>query len=385
MTQAGPSIQEAAAVRDLLKPWLLDQAFPLWWTVGADHALGGFHEKIGRDGRAIDAPRRGRVLPRQIYAFCRAGALGWNGPWREAVEHGCEFLLRAYRRPDGLVRTLVAPGGAPLDDTADLYDQAFALLAFAHAFAAGVRAEECGAAAHALRVSLEIRLGDGSGGFREQETGPLRNSNSHMHLFEALLAWVEIDPDPEWRALTRRLGRMAVEVFVDPTTGAVREAFDEAWRPKPEAPVEPGHQFEWSWLLTRWSGLEGCEAPPAAHRLFEIGEAHGVDPASGTTLDALDGALSPVLRTGRLWPQTERLKAAAQRGAVYGEAAAWRAAAQAGRVLLTYFEDVPAGAWRDRRRPDGGFVDEPSPASSLYHIVCAVEVLDQSLREAGAD
>jgi mannose-6-phosphate isomerase len=34
--------------------------------------------------------------------------------------------------------------------------------------------------------------------------------------------------------------------------------------------------------------------------------------------------------------------------------------------------------WRDRRREDGAFVDEPAPASSLYHIICAVAALKEA-------
>jgi mannose/cellobiose epimerase-like protein (N-acyl-D-glucosamine 2-epimerase family) len=38
------------------------------------------------------------------------------------------------------------------------------------------------------------------------------------------------------------------------------------------------------------------------------------------------------------------------------------------------------GAWRDKYRPDGTFVDEAAPASSLYHIVAAISEL---VRAAG--
>jgi mannose/cellobiose epimerase-like protein (N-acyl-D-glucosamine 2-epimerase family) len=67
------------------------------------------------------------VLPRQIYAFAAAKDLGWTGPWREAVDHGLSYYLDIYRKPDGLFRALVGPGGVSLDDTSALYDQAFAM------------------------------------------------------------------------------------------------------------------------------------------------------------------------------------------------------------------------------------------------------------------
>ena len=33
------------------------------------------------------------------------------------------------------------------------------------------------------------------------------------------------------------------------------------------------------------------------------------------------------------------------------------------------------GRWKDKLLPDGGFVDEPVPASSSYHIMAAFEEL----------
>ena len=67
-------------------------------------------------------------MPNTTPASC---ALGWPGPWREAAQHGLDGLVARYRRPDGLYRTLVAPDGDALDETAMLYDQAFVLLALA--------------------------------------------------------------------------------------------------------------------------------------------------------------------------------------------------------------------------------------------------------------
>ena len=42
------------------------------------------------------------------------------------------------------------------------------------------------------------------------------------------------------------------------------------------------------------------------------------------------------------------------------------------RALSAYLQTPVQGLWRDKRRPDGSFVDEPAPASSLYHLVVAI-------------
>ena len=119
-----------------LSSWLCDAAYPLWSTKGVDPA-GGFHERLAQNGRPLAEPRRSRVNPRQAYCFAVAPSLGWRGDSAALVKHGLDYWVARYQRPDGLFRTLVAADGAPLDDRALLYDQAFGLLAFNVAAAAG--------------------------------------------------------------------------------------------------------------------------------------------------------------------------------------------------------------------------------------------------------
>ena len=92
-------------------------------------AAGGFHERLGQDGQPLAEPRRSRVNPRQAYCFAVAPSLGWRGDAAALVKHGLDYWFARYRRPDGLFRTLIAADGAPLDERALLYDQAFGLLA----------------------------------------------------------------------------------------------------------------------------------------------------------------------------------------------------------------------------------------------------------------
>ena len=347
-----------------LRSWLFDAALPLWWNKGADHERGGFHEALDGTGEPVAADRRARVQARQIYTFATAGALGWPGPWRQAVDHGLEFFLRAYRRPDGLFRTMVSPTGATLDDTAWLYDQAFSLFALAQATRAGV--DGLHRPAHSLRTALEVwRLGEG--GFREASPTHPFQSNPHMHLLEASLAWSEIDDDPAWTQLADEIVSLALTRFID-TCGQLHEYFAPDWSFAPGVDgriVEPGHQFEWAWLIERWARLRGREtAHRAAVALYEAGQ-RGIDRRRGVANQQLldDGRVhDPV---ARLWPQTEWLKAATILADKAGAAAATQG-------LRLYLDRAPAGLWWDKLRPDGAFADEPAPASSFYHIICAI-------------
>jgi mannose-6-phosphate isomerase len=58
----------------------------------------------------------------------------------------------------------------------------------------------------------------------------------------------------------------------------------------------------------------------------------------------------------------------------------WSMAASAARGLMKYLDTPLRGLWRDKMLADGTLVDEPAPASSFYHIVCAVAELEHTLR-----
>lgn len=358
-----------------LRRWLFGAALPLWWTVGADHAGWGFQEKIDLDGRPVEAPRRARVQARQAYVYAMAGALGWPGPWREAAGRGLDGLAGRYRRPDGLYRALVGAGGEALDETAMLYDQAFVLLALATARAVRPTAE---AEALALLQATETHLRHPAGGFREAGEHPFQ-ANAHMHLLEACLAWMEAGVDGRFQAVAVEIVELALARFIDPQGGFLREFFAADWTPAPgEAGeiVEPGHQFEWAWLLERWAQRTGdARTSAAARRLYAAGR-RGIDPVRGVAIDELTPALSVRSASARLWPQTERLKAAL----ILGDEPQAKAAAAG---LWTYLDVETPGVWRDKYRPDGTFVEEPAPASSLYHIVAAIAELERVAAAAG--
>jgi mannose/cellobiose epimerase-like protein (N-acyl-D-glucosamine 2-epimerase family) len=359
--------------RDQLKSWLLRDAYPLWAGTGRDTAHGGFFEKIDPSGAPVEAPRRARVVSRQVYAYAKAAELGWTGPWREMVDEGLRILLERYRRPDGLFRVLVDADGAVLDDTPEPYEQAFAMLALscAHRLDPGGGYE---ALAVRTREALRARFGRPDGGFYDvsPHAAPLK-ANPHMHLFEAALAWAEVGADPGWRAMADAIGRLATQRMIDPATGALCELYDEDWRPLPGADVEPGHQFEWGWLLLRFGGRD------AALRLIDLGEARGVDAARGVAINALGLDLAPRDPSARLWPQTERIRAGVAAALATGDDRYWRLALQGIEGLQAYLDVEVPGAWRDRMATDGSLVFEAAPASSFYHIIGAVLELDRAV------
>lgn len=362
--------------------WMRTAALPLWTTLGV-HADGAFVEALTLEGRVNETRRRARVQSRQIFSLCRAGALGWGGPWRRAAETGLERFLDGYLRADGTVRNALNPDGTVLDDTVVLYEQAFALLALATAHAAGVHPDRCEARAGVLLDRLEAAR-PSAGGWRETGDHPFQ-ANANMHLFEAAQAWEARGVDDRWGGVADAIADLALTRLIDGGNGFLREFFDADWRPAAGEDgriVEPGHQFEWSWLLSRHALARGDgRVMAAAKRLYGHG-LRGVDPRRGVAVDQLDDDLKVRSDGARLWPQTEWLRAALAMAALAeGDERQERLddAAKAMRALHRYLR--PNGTWRDKLRGDGGFVDEPAPASSLYHIMGAFDGVCAATRD----
>jgi mannose-6-phosphate isomerase len=376
------NMQQLRELAERHNRWLVDCAYPMWWDRGADKVEGGYYELLGLDGvPPAGVSRRARVQPRQSYSYALAPQFGWNGPWQQAAQHGIDYLMRRYRREDGQFCTLASERGEVLDPTCLLYDQAFALLAMAAVFKAIPERRDLRELAHAtFEVIRKLRLHP-KGGFVEHGKNRFF-ANPHMHLLEALLAWNEIEPGTVWGTYADHIVELCRTKFIDPKGGFLREYFDEDWNAAPGAPghvVEPGHQFEWAWLMARWGKMRGdATAIAVARRLFENG-LRGIDPIRDAAVHELTDDFTVKVPSARLWAQTERVKAAlilAQPGddhlvgeAIKGAACLWR-----------YLEVPLPGLWRDKFEPDGSFIIEPAPASSFYHIVLCIASLNEAVK-----
>jgi mannose/cellobiose epimerase-like protein (N-acyl-D-glucosamine 2-epimerase family) len=353
--------------------WLTDQAWPLWLEHGVDWQRGAFHEHLDPASLQCAASfRRLRVAARQTYVFSIAARSGIPHA-KEAVELGLDFLQGPARLPDGGFAWRFDLDNRPIDLTRDLYDHAFVLLAFSAA-AEVAGADRVRADAIALADHVAAQFVHPNGGYRESipDTQP-RRQNPHMHLFEALLAASDAFGGEPFFSYASGLAALFAARLFQPKEGALPEYFDEALAPRREAGrfvVEPGHHYEWIWLLHRYetaAAAMGVATDPAvkqaANSLFAFAERHGVNPSSGLVANSLWSDGTPSDFGFRLWPQTERLKALA-RLRPDGVPAALDA-------LKRHFAGVRPGLWIERMDAGGQAIAEPAPATSLYHLTAA--------------
>jgi mannose-6-phosphate isomerase len=397
-----PEIDSLTGLRDGLLCWLLRDALPLWERHGVDWRSGGYFETLlfdpdARSFAAAGDTRRGRVVARQIFVFEAGRRLGWQPTSTSPVIHGCDYLFTRMHAGDGIFHTAVEAATGRPTAPFSLYEQAFYLYALAqvngtlaHRFAIGATATAC------LR---QLRRGWGRtrGGFEESDPPSLPlKSNPHMHLLESALAWAEVTDGAErepWIHLAQELVDLCLERFIDPNSGALREYFDADWCPIAGDAghlVEPGHQFEWAWLLMQWAASAHCPAEQrsvchaAAAKLVDLAERWGLDAGRGVAFNELWDDMRAKDLQAKLWPQTERVKAwcalleHARTAAEVDRARRQLAAAIRG--LEKYFIAEPSGIWHEVMRDDGTFTAEACKASSFYHIVSAIQTVQRTLR-----
>ena len=362
-----------------LPRFALDVLLPLCRDRFADPAHGGFHELLDAAHHPLPAPgKRLMVQCRQLYVLSQAAVLGERSG-ADAAERGYAFLRRAYAdHTHGGWFFRVTADGQPQDRGKDLYGHAFLLFALAwlhRAFAAPQAIER---AAATLDV-LKQRLGAPHGGYwdaAEADWTPRtaqRRQNPHMHLLEAMLALHEATGAAMWLDEAAALVRLLRARLFDAASATLGEYFAADWSPDPARGgiVEPGHHYEWVWLLRRFARFSGdASTGTVADSLFATAERYGYDPVHGGLHDQIGRDGAALQTTRRIWPVTEAIKA--QLAQI--EAGRPVAAGQPQRLighLFTQFLRPQAGGWIETVSRDGTPLQTTLPGSTPYHIMMA--------------
>jgi mannose-6-phosphate isomerase len=361
------------------RDWAFAAAFPLWATQGFDHRSGRFEERLSlRAERCLHVPLRLMSQARQIHSYGLAARRNWYAGGLELVEHAYGSMVRDFYRADGREGWILSikADGTPADTRRDLYSHAFALLAIASYVEATGKGEAIALADETLAF-LERQMASPEGGFIEQLPAGdhARRQNPHMHLLEALLALWECSGDRRYLDRARRLFDLFVARFFREDCGALGEYYTASLAPAEGIRgqlVEPGHHYEWIWLLRRLEVAVGLALDRYIDALYRHADRHGFD-EEGLIVDEVLAEGSHHRRSRRIWPITEAIKANLLEAARGRADCNTKAARLTGLLREKFLLNDPAGGWVDRLDAKGRCASEFMPASTLYHLVGALD------------
>ena len=361
------------------RSWLFDTCLPYWADTGLDRDHGGAIEALSHDGTPLDRPKRVMVQARQAYVFAHASHLGFAGGL-EAMASPLDFLLRFGDADDsGQFAHVLDKKGAVIDTQTNAYDHAFILFALAWCWRVTGDPALKQKALQTLRF-MNTHMTHPSGGYVESipNHAPYRRANPHMHLLEAALEWVEIAEDEEFLDIAHKNMALFDSHFTH--NGVLMEYFTDDLAHLPPSveqkwqAIEPGHLYEWTYLLRQYARLTG-EKRPIAAMLEAFADTYGHAEETGLVLDQIlsDGS---VLGAGssRLWPQTEFIRLKLDSGKPADRVLALQMLERLQKHYLTFDKQQP-GWWYDRRDAQGRLLSEFTPASSMYHIFGALAPL----------
>ncbi|KAA0949196.1 MULTISPECIES: AGE family epimerase/isomerase [unclassified Pseudomonas] len=289
-----------------------DLIVPLWLGPGWSADLALPFEALDADHRPLPPQRyRAMACARQLYLF--ASLIG--EPDAAFAEERAAALFRSLQRHfrdaehGGWIYSIDAHG-KPLDQRKDLYTHAFIIFACAH-YWAKVREPLVESVLNAALEVVAERFATSDGlydailerDWSSLKSGPLQNPL--MHLAEGFLATLAVREDTHVQSALLALTTAMQKHFIDRQHGVMLE--------KPLGAVdnwfEPGHQFEWFFLLESSDLLRGTPLHTSLTRAFAYAEQMGVDKSTGavTGMLALDGTARDA--TQRIWAQAEYLRA----------------------------------------------------------------------------
>ncbi len=346
-----------------------------WSEVGVDRETFDFIEALDFDAKPLrKLARRGRVQARQILTLAMANKMGddQDNTYLSLAESVIEKGLNHYLEDGALIAKL--DHNKEKDGHLFAYEQAFLLSAYAWLYAATgkkVYAQK----AEAIWQWLETHLANQQyGGFNiclpDDENNQIRQQNPHMHLFEACLICVEHIGENDWLERAHGLFSLFEAHFYYQGSNRQKvllEFFTDNWQ-KDERKgdiIEPGHHFEWVWLLSEYQRLGSVDTKSYQQALFQTGINYGLN-ALEFGVDELDLKTMEVARpSARLWVECELLKA-------YVAMNELDKANELVDKLFNHYLIEDKGIWYDQLNEVQQNIAKNAPASTLYHLYIAL-------------
>ncbi|MEO1641980.1 MAG: AGE family epimerase/isomerase [Pseudomonadota bacterium] len=369
------SVERLTKCAEQARGWMLNAMFPLWAKEGVAPS-GLFADRLTLNHRFMPTETtRARVQARQTYVFASALDLGWRPEVAMAlVQKGVAILERLSCSRGAIGHLVSIQDGRLIEDGGDLYDTAFALFALAHASSVVPGATTIAAD---ILTALDNHFCDTeNGGYAETIPRPAyRDQNPHMHMLEACHSLFHATGETKHLERGEEIVRLFETRMTDHPSGTLCERFALDWSPLEAASddvIEPGHQFEWVWLLGRHATLSGGKVSPTLRPLYDTASA---------TLDGAGRVLHRVRRDGtpvdasrRTWQQTDALKAHLTLFELTGEVFYVERAITSYNILMGEFL-TPQGGWIDQFDADGAPMVDSMTAATGYHVVLAFREL----------
>ncbi|SIT45824.1 putative isomerase [Paraburkholderia ribeironis] len=360
---AASTIALATALREHFTGVVL----PMWRGPGFNAALKLPYEALSADDHQPLPVERYRAMAcaRQLFTFAQAGDEAHAQVLFDSLTHTFQDTVHG-----GWFYSVDAQG-VPLDTTKDLYTHAFIVFACAEY---GRRFDNRDALkivhnTSALIQSQFAAQGDLFNAALTADFGSVTGTpiqNPLMHLIEAWLAACEATRDNVFGAALRRLAGAVARHFVHAPTGCIAELPIGA----SDNRLEPGHQFEWFWLVRQGGALfEGTGLAEALQRAFAFAQQYGVDRATGGVYASLDETGGIKDATQRIWAQTEYLRALACHDDPLARDALPR------QIELFQQRFLRPQGWFECKTPAGDVARADMPSTTPYHLATAYAAL----------
>ncbi len=359
---------------DTLRDWMNEYALPLWAKWSWDDRRGGFRECLGFDGNPCTEPfRRLFVQARQIYVFSAAHLLGWDRSAIALANNGFDYLTSHGWLMSGGWAHKLDGDGLVIDKTRDTYDHAFILFAMAWYYRATGENDAIVWAERTLSYLDSSLIDPVHGGYQENLNHDLpRRANPHMHLLEALLALYDATSDIAYLDRANRLANLMKRAFFDQSTGSIGEFFHKDWsasRANAGHHREPGHQFEWAFLLDSLEVRSGEDFSKEIRALVSFTNQYGINTATGLVHDVVDAVGRPIITSHHLWCQSEAIRARLMLASRGFDNQIQKAVELTNAVFHHHLTPVMEGLWHGMVGHDGVPIDAAVPASTLYHLM----------------
>ena len=350
--------------------FLFDGLLKNWSRHGIDKEQGFSYESMNHDW-TINSINRIRLLTqcRQLYTFSHACQNHHTKDWQALLGPLFNFITSRYFI-DGRWIFSLNDDLSIKDQYSDAYALAFVLLSFSHYY----KVTNDDRALSYMKETHQFLLNNmqaESGGFYESfpvDVEQTRRQNPHMHLLEGYIAAFEVTQDADYKATIQSLLALALAHFYDKKSKTLREFFNTDWQLHPTTGhlVEPGHHFEWVWLLYQANKiLPNSDYTDLAQQLWLTASRHGLA-NNGGIYNQIDGNdYHPIDKEKRIWPITEYLKAITVMP-IGKEEKIDRLEKALDFMQQHYLQ--PNGRWNEYLNADNTPKDFPLPGTSSYHI-----------------